>query len=97
MKIVIAYDVNRRNPEVKTALLAEGFHDRYRQNNITHYLADSTLWHQDLVNAERAQEIFEDIIRTLNENQAPENQITTTHFTAFEFTRLKGIPGEPHA
>lgn len=98
MKILITYDINRRHPEVKNALLDEGFKDFWKTKEKTiHYLPNTTLWHPNLTGPVEAKRIFFKIIDNLNIGEPQDNIITVSHFVAIEMGVISGIEGEPHA
>ena len=98
MKVLIAYDVNRRHDDVKSALLEAGFRDFWvTQGNVIHYLPDTTLWHPNLDGSAEAKRIFLKIINDLNVGQPPNNIITVSHFVAVEMGNISGVEGESHA
>jgi len=45
--VLISYDVSAKNPEVKTALKALGYHETFKNSEDpkTYSLPDTTLWH----------------------------------------------------
>ncbi|MFV8369615.1 hypothetical protein [Flavobacterium sp. LB2R40] len=48
MKVLISYDVSAKNPEVKAAMLALNYHDRFTLGTASkvYHLPDTTLWHK---------------------------------------------------
>ncbi|MDP1801470.1 MAG: hypothetical protein Q8L81_08965 [Bacteroidota bacterium] len=98
MEIIIAYDVNIRQGEVKTQMLNEGFFDNIIRDRVTYYLPDTTLYHPNLVNPTTAKNIFERIIRELNQDQAPNRVIRIKRVMAFQLVAgWSPLPGDPHA
>lgn len=96
MKVIITYDVSQRHNEVKSEMLKRGFQDRWTANNTTYYLPNTTLWHPNLLNTITAINIFNDVIRQLNNNEPPARVIKISHLLAFELTSWSGIQGDEH-
>ena len=99
MNVLIAYDIDKRHTEVKTALLARGFLDHWfleNQQNLKINLPNTTLWKSCGILSE-AKDTFMDIITQLNRNEPPSNQINVQRFISVVFTSTNSIPGEPHA
>lgn len=97
MKILLAYDVSKRQTEVKDALKSRGFHDRWVKQNVRYFLPDTTVWHPNLNNPGEAITIFKDVIAILNKGQLPENVIKIDRLIAVEFSLTSEIEGKPYA
>jgi hypothetical protein len=99
MKALIMYDVsNNRHPELKNALKDVGFSDYYiSSDKVTHYLPNTTLVIQSVMNLAHARQLFDSAISSLNSEKPDEEKITVNRFTAASIGMLLGIPGDPHA
>jgi len=93
MNAFITSDVSGRQGEVKSAMLANGFHDYWTANNQTYYLPNTCLWKPDSeLNA--ALLIMQQVIQNLNWNQPIHNQIRLERCIVISATPWDGIPGE---
>lgn len=97
MKVLITYDLNIRHPEVKSELEKLGFADSWESNTVTYYLPNTTLWHNNLLTTDNAENIFLNVIEDLNVGQPPQRIIKAERFIAVPINSWSGIPGEPHS
>lgn len=97
MKILITYDISQRHEEVKKALIEAGLQDRWTGNGMTYYLPETSVWHNNLPNATAGSQLFNDIIRTLNEGETEERTIDVLRIMAVVFTNWSGNRGEAHS
>jgi hypothetical protein len=97
MNILITYDIDKRHPEVKSALIKAGFSDTWIKNQTKYYLPNTTLWSISFSTLKLANDIFNKTIEDLNIGKTKDSSIHVKHFMSIQFTDSLGITGEPHA
>ena len=98
MEIIISYDVDKNSQtDVKSALLEHGFKDQMPNgSNVIYNMPNTTLWHASLKYPYLAKQIFETVIKELNETRKAGDKITPQRFVACGISLKSGIPGEEH-
>jgi len=87
--VLISYDVNGKQDEVKEELNVVGFKDRFVSGipKVTYYLPATTLWKKNTdVEAAKA-----DMISVSNKLK-----VKLERFVVTKFNELEAIPGEPY-
>jgi hypothetical protein len=95
MNTLIRYDVSKRQSDVKTALEALKYFDKWESNGRTYYLPYTTLWKKDISLKEALKEI-QDAIARLNQGQFNSNQIELERCVCVPAYPWAAIPGKPH-
>ena len=88
MEILLTYDVDRKQPEVKKALENGGYGDRWKAGDTIYYLPNSTLWHKDRTVKDAISDI-ETVCASLN--------VILERAIAVPTDPWAGIPGKKHS
>ncbi len=93
MTVLMAYDVdNQAQYSVKTALTKLGFSDFWKDSNgNTHYLPDTTLYHDKLKHVVEAKKLMKQVLDELNSVRLPDDLITVTYFVAAHCSDLRSF------
>jgi len=95
MNTLITYDVSRGQPEVKQALKNLNYLDYWKENNITYYLPNTTLWKKDIEQGYALKEM-QAVIAKLNQGQPSYNQIELERCACVNVNPWAAISGKPH-
>ncbi|MES2275976.1 MAG: hypothetical protein V4592_08135 [Bacteroidota bacterium] len=95
METLITYDVSRRQPDVKKALKALSYLDYWTADQKTYYLPNTTLWKQNITQAEALKEM-QAVITRLNQGQPLNNQIELERCVCVPVMPWAGITGKEH-
>lgn len=85
--VLISYDVDGKEPQVKEALLRIGYYDGFKLEEKVYYLPNTTLWKAN-TKTNIAKADLNSICSSLN--------VKLERFVATEFMRVSAIQGIPY-
>ena len=88
MDVVVTYDVSAKQSEVKAAMVARGYMDRWNSNDgTTYYLPNTTLWKKNI----ELRNAVQDIAAVAKQFSVKLERAVTVPAAPWD-----GIPGEAH-
>lgn len=98
MKVLIAFDVSDGHEDIKNELKKSGFEDQWDDdNNKVHYLPNTTLINDSLMDLDHANDLFVTAVKDLNSKRGEDNKIKIIRYVSTQIGFLSGPVGDAYS